>query len=59
MSEPTQVVVCGGFDDIRSRQLRFLQEDAQQIGVGAPYVVGAVLALLARGAIQPRGSPAS
>ena len=29
MNEPKQVVVCGGFDDLRSRQLRFLEEAAK------------------------------
>jgi cytidyltransferase-like protein len=29
MSAPVQVIVCGGFDDIRSRQLRFLEEAAR------------------------------
>jgi len=29
MTAPTQVVVCGGFDDLKSRDLRFLEEAAK------------------------------
>ena len=31
MNAPRQVIVCGGFDDIRARQLRFLEE-ASKLG---------------------------